>query len=395
MSRGASHGAGMALRGGMSQGTTTGAAVASARVLVVDDDANLRRLVRDNLTLEGMEVQAVGDVPAAREALRAATPDLIVLDVMLPGESGFDLCRELSADGATHDVPVLFLSARTELEDKITGLGLGAVDYLAKPFDPAELVARSHAVLRARRRARASAQRELDRFKDEVLALVGHELRTPLTLVLGYAELLRARGDSFSPERLNGFLQEITSGSTRLARLLEDVLLLVTPPPQFGLVDLREPIAQAVGTVRPRIQAQGLALDYQPAAGPLRVMGAPLALAAAARHLLENAATFSPRGGRVAAALAAAGSEARFTVTDTGPGIPPEEQERIFDRFHQVSQGLSRTHGGLGIGLSIVRLVATQHRGDVVVDSTPGVGSRFTLSLPLVAAPAAGAPESG
>ena len=203
------------------------------QVLVVDDDANLRRLVHDNLVLEGMAVRAAPDVPAARAALADWTPDLVVLDVMLPGASGFDFCRELSAAPALRDVPVLFLSARVETEDKITGLGLGAVDYLGKPFDPAELVARCQAALRTHERARASAQAELDQFKDQVLTLVGHELRTPLAIVLGYAELLRARGDDLSPDRLDAFLREIAAGSTRLARLLEDVLLLVAPVPRL------------------------------------------------------------------------------------------------------------------------------------------------------------------
>src|SRR3954464_3264573 len=91
----------------------------ASQVLVVDDDTNLRRLVHDNLVLEGMAVRAAADVPAARAAIAEAAPDLIVLDVMLPGASGFDLCRELSADPLLRDVPVLFLSARVENEDKI------------------------------------------------------------------------------------------------------------------------------------------------------------------------------------------------------------------------------------------------------------------------------------
>jgi signal transduction histidine kinase len=355
------------------------------QVLVVDDDANLRRLVRDNLVLEGMAVRAAADVPAAREALDGWTPDLIVLDVMLPGASGFDLCRELSADPGLRDVPVLFLSARGETEDKVMGLGLGAVDYLGKPFDPAELVARCHAALRTRRRARAAAQEELDQFKDQVLTLVGHELRTPLSLVLGYAELLRARGDDLSRERLDGFLREIATGSTRLARLLEDVLLLVAPAPQLQPLDLRGPVAQAVGGIGARFQVEQVTLAYAPPAAPVPVRGAPLALTAAARHLLDNAAAFSPLGGRVEASLEAAGGEARFTVADHGPGIAPAEQAHVFDRFYQVSKGLSREHGGLGIGLAIVRQVATLHDGRVTLDSAPGQGSRFTLVLPLAA----------
>jgi len=148
---------------------------APARVLVVDDDPRLRRLVADNLVLEGMEVRAAGDVPAARAVLREWPPDLIVLDIMMPGESGLDLCRELAADPARRDLPVLFLSARTETSDKVAGLALGAVDYLAKPFDPAELVARCRAALRTRQRAQAAAQQEAETVKDEVLAVVGHE----------------------------------------------------------------------------------------------------------------------------------------------------------------------------------------------------------------------------
>jgi signal transduction histidine kinase len=325
----------------------------------------------------------VGDVPAAREALRAWTPDLIVLDVMLPGASGFDLCRELGADAVTRDVPVLFLSARTETEDKIMGLALGAVDYLAKPFDPAELVARSQAALRTHQRARAAAREDLDRFKDEVLALVGHELRTPLSLVLGYAELLRARGDSLTPERLNAFLGEIAAGSTRLARLLEDILLLVAPAPELGQLDLRDVLVQAVAATQGRFEERQVALEYTPPPGPVTVRGAPLALVAATRHLLDNSAAFSPPGGRVRATLTSAGRDARLMIQDEGPGIAPADQERIFERFYQVSHGLSREHGGLGIGLAIARQVARQHGGHVSVDSTPGLGSRFTLSLPL------------
>ena len=379
----------------MAERAGAAAPAATARVLVVDDDANLRRLVRDNLVLEGMEVRAVGDVPAAREALRTWTPDLIVLDVMLPGVSGFDLCRELGAEAATRDVPVLFLSARTETEDKIMGLALGAVDYLAKPFDPAELVARSQAALRTHQRARAAARGDLDRFKDEVLALVGHELRTPLSLVLGYAELLRARGDSLTPERLNAFLGEIAAGSTRLARLLEDILLLVAPAPDLGQLDLRDVLVQAVAATQGRFEERQVALEYTPPAGPIAVRGAPLALIAATRHLLDNGATFSPPGGRVRATLTSAGREARLMIQDEGPGIAPAEQERIFERFYQVSHGLSREHGGLGIGLAIARQVARQHGGHMSVDSTPGLGSRFTLSLPLATGDLAAPPWPG
>ena len=112
------------------------------------------------------------------------------------------------------------------------------------------------------------------------------------------------------------------------------------------------------------------------------VQGAPLALASAVRHLLENAAAFSSREGRAEATLIADGPEARFTVADDGPGIAPAEQAQIFERFYQVSQGLSRGHGGLGIGLAIVAKAVDRMGGRVSVDSVVGRGSTFCIELP-------------
>jgi signal transduction histidine kinase len=370
------------------------APLAGARVLVVDDDANLLRLVHDNLALEGMDVRAARDVPAARAVLAEWTPDLIILDVMMPGESGLDLCRDLGAQPATRDVPVLFLSARTATEDKVAGLTLGAVDYLAKPFDPAELLARCQVALRTQRRARTAAQAEMNRFRDEVLGLVGHELRTPLTLVLGYAELLRTRGETLSPARLDDYLHHMTVGSTRLAQIVEDVLYLLAPEPRLEPIDLRQPLDEAILASEPRYEERDVCLDFQRPAQPIPVRGAGPSLSVACRHLLLNAAEFSPAGGRVRVVLRTVGAhddagpeaqlpEAQLSVADEGPGIEPADQERIFERFYQVSRGVNREHKGLGLGLAIVRRVASQHDGRVSLDSAPGEGSCFTLALPL------------
>jgi signal transduction histidine kinase len=378
------------------------APLAGARVLVVDDDANLRRLVHDNLALEGMDVQVASDVPSARAVLAEWTPDLIILDVMMPGESGLDLCRDLGAQPATRDVPVLFLSARTATEDKVAGLTLGAVDYLAKPFDPAELLARCQVALRTQRRARTAAQAEMNRFRDEVLSLVGHELRTPLTLVLGYAELLRTRGETLTPARLDDYLRHMTVGSARLAQIVEDVLYLLAPEPLLEPLDLRQPHDEAILASEARYEERAVCLDFQRPAQPIPVRGDRPSLSVASRHLLHNAAEFSPVGGCVRVVLRAvgaqdgAGPEAQLSVADDGPGIAPADQERVFERFYQVSRGVNREHAGLGLGLAIVRRVASQHDGRVSLHSAPGQGSCFTLALPLaVSATADRSPPAG
>lgn len=359
----------------------------SPRVLVVDDDAHLRRLVHDNLALEGMAVRTAADVAEAERVLAEWVPDLVVLDIMLPERSGLDLCAQLSQ--RQPPIPVLFLSARGTPEDKVLGLATGGVDYLAKPFDPAELVARCRAALRTQEHARARAHQELEAFKSEVLALLGHELRTPLSLVLGYAELLQARGETLSQRHLETFVSEIAAGSQRLARVLEDVLLLASPPGQRRPVDLRTVVDEAVADATPALAAARVSLAYQRPPAPVPLAAAwPLLLRQALRHLLENAAAFAPAGSTVQLTVATDAHHAAITVADQGPGIPPEEQPRVFERFYQVSRGPGRMHGGLGLGLAIVRRAADDHGGEVVLDSAPGAGTRVTLILPL-APPAA------
>lgn len=354
------------------------------RVLVVDDDAHLRRLLQDVLALEGLQVQTAADVPGAEAILAVEEPDLIVLDIMLPGQSGLDFCRGLAQ--RTPPIPVLFLSARGTADDKVAGLAEGAVDYLAKPFDPAELVARCRAALRTQQRARASAQSALVQFQSEVLGLIGHELRTPLSLVLGYAELLQARGESLTAERSAEFLQEIAVGSHRLARMLEDVLLVVSHPPPHEPLDLRALIDRAVNDCASTFESHDVALLRRGAKTPLPMRGAESLLCAALRHLLENAAVFSASGATVDLSTRVVGDRVQIAVRDHGPGIADTEQERIFDRFYQSSRGATRTHGGLGLGLAIVRRAAEDHHGEIQVASTVGAGSTFTLVLPLTVA---------
>jgi signal transduction histidine kinase len=352
------------------------------RVLVVDDDAHLRRLVHDNLALEGMAVRTAADVAEAERIVAEWLPDLVVLDIMLPERSGLEFCTQLSQ--RQPPIPVLFLSARGTPEDKVLGLAAGAVDYLAKPFDPAELVARCRAALRTQEHARARARQELEEFKSEVLALLGHELRTPLSLVLGYAELLQARGEQLSHRHLETFVREIAAGSQRLARVLEDVLLLASPAGPRRAVDLRTVLDEAVADAADAFGTARVTLAYQRPPAPLLLDAAwPLLLRQAVRHLLENAAAFAPAGSEVQLRVATAGAQVAITVADQGPGIPPEEQPHVFERFYQVSRGPGRRHGGLGLGLAIVRRAADDHGGAVTLDSAPGAGTRVTLRLPL------------
>jgi PAS domain S-box-containing protein len=257
-------------------------------------------------------------------------------------------------------------------------------------------------LLRREREARAEAE-TANRTKDEFLATLSHELRTPLGAVLGWARMLRTTPPS--AETLARALEVIERNARAQAQLIDDILdvsritagklrLDVRP------VDLGAVITAALDTVRPAVEARQIRLQttLDPRAGP--VVGDPDRLQQVVWNLLSNAIKFTPRGGQVQVRLQGASSHVELVVSDTGQGIPPELLPLVFERFRQAATGPARSHGGLGLGLSLVRSLVELHGGSVCAESG-GVqqGARFTVRLPvgrpehlpaLPAAPAAG-----
>jgi signal transduction histidine kinase/ActR/RegA family two-component response regulator len=245
----------------------------------------------------------------------------------------------------------------------------------------AQLLAREQA-------ARTEAERA-NRLKDEFLATVSHELRTPLAAVLGWAQLLQTASlDESTRERA---IRVIEHNSKIQAKLIEDMLdvsrvvsgklLLDLHPVQLPAI-----IDAAIETIRPAAESKSIriekAIDH--AAGA--VHGDSQRLQQVVWNLLSNAVKFTPEGGCVEVRLARRGSQVEIRVSDTGEGIPVEFLPHVFDAFRQADGSSSRKHGGLGLGLAIVRHVLDLHRGTVHVHSDgPGTGATFTIRLPRLA----------
>jgi len=238
----------------------------------------------------------------------------------------------------------------------------------------------------------ASLQR-YDRTRREFLANVAHELRTPLSYLRGYSQAL-AEGMVQDEEDRRRYLQIIQEESARLARLVDDLMDLAAMEEggravlRLAPLDPAVPIAQAVGALQPSAQAKGvhLALSLPPQLPQVLADGARVQQVVL--NLLDNALRHTPSGGTVTVAATADGRQVRVTVSDTGPGIPPEELEAIWDRFHKVDR--SRSGGGRGLGLAIVRSIVRAHGGDVGAVSSPGGGSTFWFTVPV----ASGSPET-
>jgi CheY-like chemotaxis protein len=227
-------------------------------------------------------------------------------------------------------------------------------------------------------------------MKDDFLATLGHELRTPLNAILGYAQLLRA--GSIAPAELPEAIEVIERNARTQTQIIEDLLDLsriVSGKIRLDVqrVDLATVVTAAVDTVKPAAENKGVRLTavLDPLVGPVR--GDPSRLQQVVWNLLSNSIKFTPRRGKVQVALERVNSHVEIVVSDTGQGITPEFLPHVFDRFRQADASSTRRHGGLGIGLSIVKQLVELHGGTVRAKSPgPGLGATFIVALPLSAA---------
>jgi PAS domain S-box-containing protein len=246
--------------------------------------------------------------------------------------------------------------------------------------------AERQALLDSERAARAEAERA-STMKDEFLATLSHELRTPLNAILGWAQIL-ARGTRDAEDLADG-LRTIERNARAQTQIIEDLLdmsRIISGKVRLDVqrVDLAGVVREAVATAKPSAEAKGIRLQavLDPRAGP--VSGDPARLQQVMWNLLTNAVKFTPKGGRVQVLLERVNSHFEVSVSDTGEGIKPEFLPHVFDRFRQADATTTRRHGGLGLGLSIVKQLVELHGGSVrVVSAGLGHGTTFTLSLPL------------
>ncbi len=225
-------------------------------------------------------------------------------------------------------------------------------------------------------------------MRREFVANVSHDLRTPLVSIRGFAETLKAGAIDDREHRLE-FLETIEAEADRMTRLVDDLLQLASiesgkVPARLEALDPLESARAVLERLAPLASRRQVRLELAASSGPARVRADKGQLEQVFTNLVDNAIKFSPDGGRVLVSAAAAGGNVLLSVRDEGLGIPAEDLPRIFERFYRVDKARSRELGGTGLGLSIVKHIAEGHGGSVSVESSEGMGSTFTVSLPAV-----------
>lgn len=369
----------------------------AAHVVIADDNADMREYLC-RLLSRYWSVSGASDGQAALEAIHQRRADLVLADVMMPRLDGLGLLRALRSDKAHADVPVILLSARAGEESRVEGLDAGADDYLVKPFSARELIARVNAHLELSRVRKELLSRELaaradaehaNRAKDAFLATLSHELRTPLNAILGWASILGS--GNADPNFLKRGLEVIERNTRAQAQLIEDLLdvsRIIAGKMRLDVrpVDMIGVITAAIDSVRPAAAAKEIRLQpvLDPNAGP--IAGDPDRLQQVMWNLLSNSIKFTPKGGRVQVRLERINSHVEAIVSDNGCGIPADVLPAVFDRFMQADTTSSRRHGGLGLGLALVKHLVELHGGSVRAQSEgPDRGATFIVMLPLMA----------
>lgn len=373
---------------------------APTTILVVDDNPGTLYATSRTLKNAGFVIaQATNGSDAVHHAASGNLVDLIVLDVNLPDQDGFEVCRQIRARTPGIHIPVIYLSASFVTDvDKVIGFEAGADGYLTHPVDPTVLVATVGAFLRARaveaerqrlliseRTAREEAERA-NRAKDEFLATLSHELRSPLNAIIGWAEVLRAN-PALEKDALDA-VSVIVRNARFQAQLISDLLdvsRITAGKLQLTIehVEARELVEEAVNLMHHAAQTKNITVDWSVDPNVAWLRGDSARLQQILTNLVGNAIKFSPANSLVTISVRRVNGNAEISVQDQGRGIAPEDMPRIFDRFWQQDTSSRRVHTGLGLGLAIVRSLAEMHGGAVSVTSEgEGKGARFSVLIP-------------
>ena len=368
----------------------------SGHVLVVDDLPANVKLLAMILKLEGFEVSTAASGSEALQLIETRAPDVVLLDVMMPEMDGFETCRRIREKPETRQLPVVMVTALQEVADRVRALDVGADDFLSKPVEEVEVVARVKSLVRAKRNRdeleRAYADlRRAEELRDSLTQMLVHDLRTPLTAVLVSLDLL----GSEHAGALNSNQKELVAISARgggnLLRLVNELLdVAKLESHQMNLnwtqVSVAELWEEALGEVAPLIKERSAEVERAEVSDSVMLPCDADLLRRVLVNLLSNALKFSPRRSQIALGADVEGETVQMWVRDNGVGIAAEHQSRIWDKFGQAeTQRIEGNRVSTGLGLTFCKLVVEAHGGSIHLKSTPGLGSTFSFALPITA----------
>lgn len=365
----------------------------SADILLVDDTPANLKVLTELLKEQQYKVRVAINGQLALQAIERKPPDLILLDINMPDMDGYGVARVLKSQPKYADIPIIFISALNDIEDKIQAFEAGGVDYITKPFHFAEVKARveSHLKIDALKKSlqaqntalQTSLQREkeLEGLRDNLVNMMVHDLRSPLTGILGYLSLLEMKSAQWD-ETSQKFLQNAQSSTDTMVNMITQLLdAHRLEAGQMPIVRETHCLKAVTQQAIEQLGANALAFNWvkEWPEGPVEHSFDAILIQRVIGNFLGNAVKFSPPGSEICVRIIAPG---RVEIQDQGPGIPEQDRLRIFEKFAQLTIDNPQVRKySSGLGLSFCQLAIASHNGRIGVDSEPGCGSNFWFEI--------------
>lgn len=362
---------------------------APPRIFLIEDDQLFVRLLKDDLNSEGWEFSSHGTVHGALAAIAEFKADLVLLDLKLPDGEGFEIARALREDKDLAKIPIIILSSVEDVQARLEGFRTGARDYVTKPFNVPELLARVRAHL-AIREDQEKLERQViearlrERVRQDTIDMVVHDLGAPLATVKVTIDLI-ARHGLISREPYGKYLEYADESIEFALLMVNDLLDLsagrLTPDLRpFDAATIFKRLGKIV-SVQAELKEVSVSFEAPPAPKPFRTD--PTLLFRVLANLVTNALKYTPKKGKVLVRASVKGPLLRLEVQDTGPGIPDAEKQAVFLKFYRAKPAHNKTVPGYGVGLAFCKLAVETLKGKIWVENASAKGgSRFVVEIP-------------
>ena len=353
-------------------------------VLVVDDVEANRDILERMLTRFDYKVTIARNGDVALKLVRDL-PDLVLLDINMPGLNGFEVCEQIKADDYTKHIPVIFISALDATQDKVKAFQVGGIDYITKPFQRQEVLSRVKTQLQVARQHNEIIK--LNQLKDQMVGTVSHDLKNPIAIIMGYSAFMIEDPVFDENPELKDMLLRIYRNSQKMNSLVTNLLdvnkIENGIPVQKEGVSVTEYFQHIVEDFEYLALEKSLSFSATIPSEPVEIMLDPLRFEQVMNNLLSNAIKYTPEGNSISLFVEQESDTILIAVQDTGLGIPEDEVDHVFESFFRVSTENHMSQSGTGLGLSIAKGVVEQHGGNIWVESILNEGSTFFIRLPL------------
>ena len=348
-----------------------------SKILVVDDAIDTVELLRKRFRAEGYDTDEAYNGEEALQKVAEYSPDLIVLDVMMPKMDGYEVCERLKTDEKTKYIPILMLTAKGEVEHKVKGLNIGADDYMSKPFDYKELSARIRSLLAIKATHEKKVEEEKSGALEQMMDQVAHEIRNPLTAIGGFARKVYARlpEDDQNRKYMEMIVEDVGILEGMIKQLIELKSMSISCKES---TNINEVIKDSLGVFAQDLEQNAIQVKTEWMDSPPLIQADVKLLKRAFCNIIKNSIEAMETGSKeLTVSTSVSGDYLVVLISDTGVGISPEKIKNIFDPL------VTSKIYGPGLGLTFALKIIQDHQGTIDVKSEPQRGTEFTIRFPL------------